>query len=771
MSSTVNAVNAGNIHSVENLVATDLPDGYWLEAFPFSTTIGPRPDLVGYGLGTANQRSDIKLFQNLNSTSSSGWKKTVIQQLQFPVAITYADLTRNGFNDIIVCDNYGPNMDDLWGPDRHGGRVQWLQNPGTKDTNSHWVARYIGESTGMHRLLAGHFTRSDVTEVLAFPVIPGSSQRNSPVDVILYTAVYGGDPSNGPNSWSKSVPFLATFHLIHDVKLLKGMNNARDMVLIASREGAVALWADVTGGGVVWKERVIGTGLPQSENNPYWGSGSVDFARVNNDDVGYIVTCEAFHGNIVSVYVKDNNTAPTGGESLKDSSCEWKRVQIDDFGPLSAQHTGTIHHVASIKDRTENIESFAVACIGAPSDKLDNQGVYMYSPIDLARGKFRKVKVSHASAARLAISGFTNPDVTDIASISYYVPGYHTGPDPPSVRVNKLHPISVTSLGKEALLRVPRPTLIPRGKVPSMPMITIAGWRLTLKVLHPSVVVELGPKGGVKVIYGSIFLLDGNEEFTQYRTIAPGPKEVSTTKFPSHDAKGRVKAGTKGAIILHVEPIDGKSQGPYNKMSDITTENVFPVLDVPVNVKSMKFPFTKVENLDWGRENFKDFEFYNMTGFYVYFDDEAMDQVVHIQAWTLGLGETARFHNHSDKAFCEVHHCLSNGAEKAGMRYFRDDDAEPVDKELELTKAYVESKSKLLIVPSMYEHGPLWKIQDGHVARPQLRSNGTADYPWHAWLSSEFGDHALPIKPPLEENQQRYDLWLAFEFPITAFRY
>lgn len=29
-----------------------------------------------------------------------------------------------------------------------------------------------------------------------------------------------------------------------------------------------------------------------------------------------------------------------------------------------------------------------------------------------------------------------------------------------------------------------------------------------------------------------------------------------------------------------------------------------------------------------------------MTGFHVYFDDDAMDRVVHIQAWTLGLGET-----------------------------------------------------------------------------------------------------------------------------------
>lgn len=29
-----------------------------------------------------------------------------------------------------------------------------------------------------------------------------------------------------------------------------------------------------------------------------------------------------------------------------------------------------------------------------------------------------------------------------------------------------------------------------------------------------------------------------------------------------------------------------------------------------------------------------------MTGFYVYFNDDAMEEVAHMQAWTLGIGET-----------------------------------------------------------------------------------------------------------------------------------
>jgi len=66
----------------------------------------------------------------------------------------------------------------------------------------------------------------------------------------------------------------------------------------------------------------------------------------------------------VSVYLKQY-AFPIGGELLRDSSCAWRRVQINEFGPLNAGYTGTIHHVASMKDSTTNIDAFAIACIGA----------------------------------------------------------------------------------------------------------------------------------------------------------------------------------------------------------------------------------------------------------------------------------------------------------------------------------------------------------------------------------------------------------------------
>ena len=53
----------------EQVVANQLPDGYWLEAFPFTIDDGP-PHLVGYGLGTSDTTSKIKLYLNPNNRNT-----------------------------------------------------------------------------------------------------------------------------------------------------------------------------------------------------------------------------------------------------------------------------------------------------------------------------------------------------------------------------------------------------------------------------------------------------------------------------------------------------------------------------------------------------------------------------------------------------------------------------------------------------------------------------------------------------------------------------
>ena len=64
------------------------------------------------------------------------------------------------------------------------------------------------------------------------------------------------------------------------------------------------------------------------------------------------------------MYLK-NNKAPKGTESLKGHA-SWERVVVDNFGPLDPnQHVGTIHHVATVQFGNSDVNSFAIACMGA----------------------------------------------------------------------------------------------------------------------------------------------------------------------------------------------------------------------------------------------------------------------------------------------------------------------------------------------------------------------------------------------------------------------
>ncbi|KAF5346222.1 hypothetical protein D9758_014383 [Tetrapyrgos nigripes] len=776
-------VDSNNEHVNEIPIATPLPDGYWIEAFPFKTDAST-PDIIAYGLGFKGKPAAIKLLTNPINTSSGGWKVNEITSLDFPVGMTYADLTGDGYNDVIICDRYGPSMDDLWSAETNdGGRIQWLRNPGDRSAPDSWEAHSIGNSTGMHRIQAGHFTTAEHVQVMGLPIIPKSSDLTSPAPILIFTPVYGSDDhKKGPDRWTKDVAFASQFRLIHDVRLLPRSNGNLDSILVAGREGIALLWYDTAKKS--WQHNIVGTGLPQSGENPYWGSGSVDVCRIGDEQIGYIATCEGFHGNSVAVYLRKPN-APKGVEALKDSS-HWERKVIQSFGELNAKYTGTIHHIKAVQTPTTHVvESFAIACMGAQR----NQGVYVYTPEEKdgnITSEFRETKVTNESAGRLAIGNFSHPSdkviyfadfenhtylpIQEIASISYYVPNYHTGPDPPAVRINTISPqnlnIVVSRLNNEVLLRIPRPNAIPPGENRSLPFWILAGRKIKLVVVPPCGEYRLAQCDAVKVIYGSITYDVNGAQIT--RGIAPAAKDIGETQVPSI-----INAGDKGAVFIHLEPLSDHAQGPFQTMSEVSSLNILPNNPhVDPSARTLQLPFRKVETLSWAQNGLWDnFEFYNVTGFHIHFNDDSFERIVHTQAWTLGLGETARFHNHSDQSFCEIHYCLSNGGGKGGMRYFADDYTDPIDTDAELTKEYVEKNSTLLVVPDMHEHGPLWKIQQGNQAKPKLRPNGTVDYPWHAWLASQFGDRKLPIIPPLPANEQKYDVWMAFEFPLTAFQY
>ncbi|KAG9122021.1 hypothetical protein FRC07_001765 [Ceratobasidium sp. 392] len=756
----------------ETNVATGLKDGYWIEAFPFFTTstehFGPLgPDLIGYGLGAIKdgkiEKSQIQLYKNPYNkiknqiTPPSSWSSVVIQEFDFPVALTYGHFRpKTNVNDVIICHDYGPSMDNL---NEQGGIVSYLKNPGHQ-TDRPWERRKIGNFTAMHRLKTGYFTQKEHLEIMALPIMIKSGDRESPAPVIIYKSTEW-DEDGTPSKWEETRPLDNTFRLIHDVQIVHSTNGDLDKALFAGREGINLAWLDEKSG--KWKHENVGTGIPQTRKpfkNRYWGSGSVATARVGRDSVGYIATCEAFHGNLVSVYVKPPGTR----QDQIVTNEHWRRFVIDDFGPLKEEEfTGTIHNVACADLDGSGVDSIIVACMGYPDDKPANMGTYVYKPIDLQRGLFARFKISNASAGRIAVADFRCSGTLDVATISYSVPNYLVTPDPAlRVMLNNTKQtrskITAQRLGDEVMIRVPRAKTAQHTS--EMPFLDIAGKQLFIVVLppHRAYVLKGGfkyqgkdyQKDGVKVINGELSWQSG--VYTKTRGISVDDKKSASMIIdPDFDT---VTAGSDGCIFVRLESsIPTTMPGlKFDNMDDVATINTLP-FGVDPEARDLTFPWVKCSDREWGRNSLLGFKwpFYNLVGYHVLYDDDSLTNFCHIQAWTLGVGETAAFHNHSDKAFCEIHACISNGTGQGGMYWAKEDEDGTADaflrdnqaeKNLETLKKYTEK----VIVGDMEEHGALWRKKDG---LPSLRPNATVDYPYHAWLAGP------------DQEKQAYDVWLA----------
>lgn len=763
-------------------VRDGLDDGYWIEAFPFRTkpsdAEGPRgPELIAYGLGVEGKKSEIRMYKNplhdmKNQVSPPNqWEYTVIKTFDFPVSLTYGKLRANcDLNDIIICHDYGPSMDNL---NMKGGIVSWLKNPGNRDTGD-WEIHEIDKFPSMHRLKTGHFTQKEHLEVLALPIMTKSGDRETPAPVIVYTPTAWNKADGSPVAWKTTTPLPSTFRLIHDVQVIQPADGGLDRALIAGREGINLMWMDPQT--KQWQHTNVGTGLPQSRRplqNPYWGSGSVATARVGPDSVGYIASCEAFHGNLVSVYVKPRGTRPdkiVTGE-------HWRRFVIDDFGPLKdKEFTGTIHHVQCADLDGSGVDSIIVACMGWPEQKPPSpspyMGTYVYKPVDLERGLFTRTKISDASAGRIALADYRCSGTVDVATISYSVPNYLVTPDPAlrvmlNNRQNTRHAMKAQLLGDEVMIRVPRAATAEYKN--EMRFIDIGGKKLSIVVLPPHQEYVLG-KGfkyqgkdygpdGVKVINGKLTWTTPNGTVT--RGIAVDRHK--TESLIPNATGGIVKACDKGAIFIRLESsITTSAPGlKFDNMVDLATDNLLPPV-ADHAARDITFPWVACNEREWGKGKFP-WEFHNLVGFHCLYDDDSLTNFCHIQAWTLGQGQTAAFHNHSDKSFCEIHACISNGTNEGGMWWGREAKQPAADEWLEKNKnstdrTAIGEYADHVAVRDMEEHGPLWRYNNENL--PKMRSNATVEYPQHAWLAG----------PANSSVKEAYDVWLAFEFPVTEFQ-
>nr|P84193.3 RecName: Full=Aldos-2-ulose dehydratase; Short=AUDH; AltName: Full=Aldos-2-ulose dehydratase/isomerase; AltName: Full=D-arabino-hex-2-ulose dehydratase; AltName: Full=Pyranosone dehydratase [Phanerodontia chrysosporium]4A7K_A Chain A, Aldos-2-ulose Dehydratase [Phanerodontia chrysosporium]4A7Y_A Chain A, ALDOS-2-ULOSE DEHYDRATASE [Phanerodontia chrysosporium]4A7Z_A Chain A, ALDOS-2-ULOSE DEHYDRATASE [Phanerodontia chrysosporium] len=707
------------------LVQGGRPDGYWVEAFPFRSDSSKCPNIIGYGLGTYDMKSDIQMLVNPYATTnnqSSSWTPVPLAKLDFPVAMHYADITKNGFNDVIITDQYGSSMDDIWA---YGGRVSWLENPG--ELRDNWTMRTIGHSPGMHRLKAGHFTRTDRVQVVAVPIVVASSDLTTPADVIIFTAP---DDPRSEQLWQRDV--VGTRHLVHEVAIVPAAETDGEMrfdqIILAGRDGVDCLWYD----GARWQRHLVGTGLPEERGDPYWGAGSAAVGRVGDDYAGYICSAEAFHGNTVSVYTKPAGS-PTG-----IVRAEWTRHVLDVFGPLNGKHTGSIHQVVCADIDGDGEDEFLVAMMGADPPDFQRTGVWCYKLVDRTNMKFSKTKVSSVSAGRIATANFhSQGSEVDIATISYSVPGYFESPNP-SINVFLSTGILAERLDEEVMLRVVRAGST-RFKT-EMEFLDVAGKKLTLVVLPPFARLDVERNvSGVKVMAGTVCWADENGKHERVPATRPFGCE---SMIVSADY---LESGEEGAILVLYKPSSTSGRPPFRSMDELVAHNLFPAY-VPDSVRAMKFPWVRCADRPWAHGRFKDLDFFNLIGFHVNFADDSAAVLAHVQLWTAGIGVSAGFHNHVEASFCEIHACIANGTGRGGMRWATVPDANfnPDSPNLEDTE--------LIVVPDMHEHGPLWRTRpDGH---PLLRMNDTIDYPWHAWLAGAGNP-----------SPQAFDVWVAFEFP------
>jgi Aldos-2-ulose dehydratase, beta-propeller domain len=383
------------------IVIDQLRDGYWVESPDFNQD--GKPDLIGYGLAMG----EIYWYEN-----GPQWKRHLIcDDMHMPVGMDYGDITGKGFNDPVICYYlYGPGgrIDD---PDPQGGKIDWVENPGYPQNTQHrWQRRYIGRTTGMHRLRVGYFTQRDKIEVFGFPIV-AHENVHALLPVVLFQRP--NDFYNAPE-WPMTVVNNSYFRMIHGAirkqNLIPGSD--LDSVLLASDEGITWLYFDAKT--EKWVHVPIGTGeLTQFEQTGFKGSGDVDCGRLGDDPFAYVAAVEPFHGNTVAVYVKESD-GPADQVS-------WRRFLLDVFGDPNENGEGPGHCVMCADFDGDGDEEFLIALRGpAPW-----QGVMYYKAIDARKGIFARWHVATESAARIALGDFYGRGKIDFATIAYSVAKYY----------------------------------------------------------------------------------------------------------------------------------------------------------------------------------------------------------------------------------------------------------------------------------------------------------------------------------------------------------
>ncbi|KAI1097945.1 hypothetical protein F4804DRAFT_326094 [Jackrogersella minutella] len=731
-------------------------DGYWIETFHFSKN-DKAPGLIASGLNSGNVQfldNPVNAAERYNNgDSDSSWKVYDIGRFDTPVAIIGADITGNGLLDLIVCHDFGPTMLDC---NMNGGWISWLENPGRDALRGKsWTRRVIGRWPAMHRMKAGHFTQRSIIEIIAAPVLRGKHDKATPVPILRFQAP---ERVQDALEWHRDVVDDKHFTVIHEITSKKlHESDGLDSLLIASREGVSWLYFE----NGRWTHKSIGLGEPRSSGQSLtsetpgtgdnWGSGNVDVGRMGADPFAYIATMDPFHGPSVSVYTKIHHG---------HDKTSWKRHVLDIYGTpnqMQKHGDGPGHFVVCGDFDGDGDDEFLVSQMG-PLDRDDkgeaipalpgpnpNKGIMYYKAIDLPNGIFAKWKIDPNSSARVALGDFNGNGKLDVASIGYNVRKYYEEPKPTvTLLTNQIaqpvanhydSPIATSSWDGEGIVYFADPSRV--KMLASVALIEVANFAITAEIHPPGSKFIVGRGEGVKVLYGSL-----EDTYGKRRPLGDKPfPDVGSTS--SEDGFFRTDK-IEGAIVLRMKPVlqeDSQSAHPgWSHALEVPVRTTFDLSKSGLEMSSFKF--TKVDKLWWGGD-FKNIEFYNLSGFHFRFLGSKM-HIAHMQFWVAGTNVSAVAHNHSNDYFNEIHIGLSLGTKTGGMSQIKPEYEHLSQEQAE--KLFPGGYTHRTIKP-LEEHGGMWKLdRDG---KPLRGRNNVVVYPWHKWQAGEGSN---------------VDVWLALEF-------
>jgi hypothetical protein len=395
------------------IVTEHLRSAYWVEALDIDSD--GRTDLIGYGMSLP----EIYLYRNTLDGVGTRWvRNLVVDGIKMPVGMDSADITGNGYPDLVVCyDLYGESG-TFRDPSPEGGKIDWLENPGASGSQmstDRWRRRYVGNMPAMHRLRIGHFTQTERLEIIGFPIV-SPADTYGVVNVVMFSQP---DDVTTADRWPMTVIDDSYFRFVHGVERKTNLitGSQLDSLLVSSDEGIT--WLHFDESCKTWIRTLVGEGeAGQIDQTRFKGSGDADVGCVDGDAFAYVAAIEPFHGNTVAVYVKCDGMGP--------SQPKWQRHLLDIYGDPNAVGESPGHCVICADFDGDGNDEFLVGLRGPEPW----QGVMYYKPIDLKNGIFTKWQIGFESVARIALGDFGGEGGRDFATIGYSIANYFQATNP-----------------------------------------------------------------------------------------------------------------------------------------------------------------------------------------------------------------------------------------------------------------------------------------------------------------------------------------------------